>query len=227
MGVVDKLSVLLSSNRDSVKDLPEPQLVFVKQIIQMFGALTRLLTLFPGCRASEIVFGPKLAVNEDETQLMLTLRVNQLCGTVSMLYGFLLHSGAPVRDENEPPKVPQPIILDIALETMRFLNFVALLDLNLVQELLGGEGLSLQIRHICSYLIWYCSHHGEHQQLLHEVIILVGNFVVLNVDNQVSIESSRIIFQVLTYPLFMFPPLDFVAMWSTPNGARTIVLSAL
>lgn len=193
MGVVDKLSVLLSSNRGSVKDLPETQLMFVKQIIQLFGALTKLLTLFPGCRASELVFGPKLAVNEDETQLMLTLRVNQLCSTVSMLYGFLLHSGAPVRDENEPPKVPQSIILDIALETMRFLNYVALLDLNLVQELLGSEGLSLQIRHICSYLIWYCNHHTEHQQLLHEVIILVGNFVVLNSDNQVNFFGSHVL----------------------------------
>lgn len=56
----------------------------------------------------------------------------------------------------------------------------------LFQSILGGEGLSLQIRHICSYLIWYCSHHLSTSDLLNEVILLIGNFVVLNTDNQVG-----------------------------------------
>lgn len=57
----------------------------------------------------------------------------------------------------------------------------------LSQSILGSEGLSLQIRHICSYLIWYCSHHLSNSDLLNEVILLIGNFVVLNNDNQVSV----------------------------------------
>lgn len=53
--------------------------------------------------------------------------------------------------------------------------------------MLGAEGVSLELRHIVSYLIWYCSHYqAENEELLHEVILAVGYFVVLNNENQVS-----------------------------------------
>ncbi|KAJ6220990.1 hypothetical protein RDWZM_006802 [Blomia tropicalis] len=181
IGVIDKLSIILSSIRGSVNELP-PQALFVKQIITLLSAISKLLTLLPSCDHENIGYGLKLT--DDDTQFMLTLRVNQLCGIVSLLYGFLLHSGTPIRDDNVPILVPEHT-LQIALEAIRFFNFIALLDINLIQSILGGEGLSLQIRHICSYLIWYCSHHHHsNTELLHEVIVLIGNFVVLNTDNQ-------------------------------------------
>lgn len=129
IGVIDKLSMILSSIRGSVNELPQ-QSIFVKQIITLFSSISKLLTLLPSCNFNDISYGIKLM--EDDTQFMLTLRVNQLCGTVSLLYGFLLHSGTPVRDDNVPPKVPQHT-LDVALETIRFLNYIAILDINLIQ----------------------------------------------------------------------------------------------
>ena len=54
-----------------------------------------------------------------------------------------------------------------------------------LQSTLGQEGMSLEFRHIASYLIWYCSHHNA-EELLHEVILCVGYFSVRNSDNQVS-----------------------------------------
>lgn len=77
-----------------------------------------------------IAFGVKL--QQDSTQFMLTLKVTQLCGAVSLLYGFLLHSGAPVRDENVPPIVPEHT-LNVALEIIKFFNYLVLLDINLIQ----------------------------------------------------------------------------------------------
>lgn len=56
------------------------------------------------------------------------------------------------------------------------------------QDILGAEGISLQLRHIATYLLWYCSSDdlsSENQQLLHLVIQLVGYFAVKNHDNQV------------------------------------------
>ena len=50
---------------------------------------------------------------------------------------------------------------------------------------LGEESLSLQLRHIASYLIWYLSS-NKHDELLHEIILLIGYFTVLNNDNQVQ-----------------------------------------
>jgi hypothetical protein len=58
------------------------------------------------------------------------------------------------------------------------------LDLNVVQSLLGEDSSSLQLRHIASYLIWYLSS-IRHDELLHEIILLIGYFTVLNNENQV------------------------------------------
>ena len=129
MGVIDKLAVILTSIRGSVNDMPE-QSLFVKQIINLFSSIAKLLAMSCGCNFGDITYGLKLV--EDDTQFVLTLRVNQLCGTVSLLYGLLLHSGAPVRDQNVPPLVP-PHTLQVALDIVRFFNYIALLDINLIQ----------------------------------------------------------------------------------------------
>lgn len=129
IGIIDKLSLILSSIRGSISDVPEESR-FVRQIIALLNASSKLLTLFPSCNSTDMGFGVKLV--EDDTQFMLTLRVNQLCGTVSMLYGFLLHSGAPVRNDNEPVVVPEHT-LSVALEVIRFINNIALLDIEFIQ----------------------------------------------------------------------------------------------
>jgi hypothetical protein len=48
--------------------------------------------------------------------------------------------------------------------------------------------LSLQLRHISSYLIWYLTL-NKHDELLHEVILFIGYFTVLNKENQVSLKK--------------------------------------
>ena len=45
--------------------------------------------------------------------------------------------------------------------------------------------MSLEFRHIASYLLWYCNK-VTNEELLHEVILAVGYFTVLHPDNQVS-----------------------------------------
>lgn len=63
-------------------------------------------------------------------------------------------------------------------------------SLIVLKSILGGEGLSLQLRHISSFLIWYSSHHKS-TSLLNEVILLIGAFVVLNSENQVMVIRSQ------------------------------------
>jgi hypothetical protein len=55
----------------------------------------------------------------------------------------------------------------------------------LFQEVLGQECISLEFRHIASYLLWYCQSHNVND-LLHLTIILVGYFAARNTDNQVT-----------------------------------------
>ncbi|XP_070178825.1 S phase cyclin A-associated protein in the endoplasmic reticulum-like [Littorina saxatilis] len=58
------------------------------------------------------------------------------------------------------------------------------------ERTLGEEGMSLEFRHIASYLTWYSSHH-LYEDLLHEVILSVGYFTVLHPDNQVVLQSGQ------------------------------------
>lgn len=182
IGMIDKLSLFMSNTRGPIDEWPDLA-HFLRNVISLFSSMSQLMTLKLSDR-----FGAKLA--EDETQLMLTLQMTHICGVVSLIYGVLLHSGAPVRADGEVPPVVAKHTLDLTLEAIRFLNYVSLLDLSMVQYVLGGEGLSLQIRHICSYLLWYCSH-NKSQQLLNEVIVLIGNFVVLNTENQTLLQSGQ------------------------------------
>ena len=67
------------------------------------------------------------------------------------------------------------------LEVLNCLKF-------LPQVSLGAEGVSLEFRHICTYLLWYCVQ-NERTKLLHEVILAVGHFTLGNRQNQVRMST--------------------------------------
>ncbi|KAK7501611.1 hypothetical protein BaRGS_00007042, partial [Batillaria attramentaria] len=125
---------------------------------------------------------------DDPSQLILTFEVTDLVGIVSLLYGMLLHSGAPSRGDSAPPELSAQT-LAITISGLRMLNHMAVLDLSMLQRTLGEEGMSLEFRHIAGYLIWYSSHHLC-EDLLHEVILCVGYFTVFHPDNQAPVENS-------------------------------------
>ena len=60
----------------------------------------------------------------------------------------------------------------------------------MVQDVLSQEGISLEFRHIISYLLWYCQGHNE-IDLMHEAIILVGYFAAKHTDNQIMVQSGH------------------------------------
>ncbi|XP_071451801.1 S phase cyclin A-associated protein in the endoplasmic reticulum [Hetaerina americana] len=174
----------------------------------------------------------------DPTQLVSALQATEAVGAASMLYGMLLHQGAPARSSRDaasssdasdeegglgggtsplpspvPPALP-PHTLAVTLATFRLFTRVAELDLRMFQNVLGAEGISLQFRHIASYLLWYCSHHRE-RDLLHEVVRVVGFFAVGNHDNQAIIQSGympTVLQQLCSLPFeyFSSPPLTKV-----------------
>ncbi|KAI0235425.1 S phase cyclin A-associated protein in the endoplasmic reticulum [Lamellibrachia satsuma] len=74
------------------------------------------------------------------------------------------------------------------------------------QSSLGEEAMSLEFRHITSYLSWYCSHHVN-EELLHEVILSIGYFSVLHHDNQMLTQSGQsptILQQLIALPFQYF-----------------------
>jgi hypothetical protein len=122
---------------------------------------------------------------DDPTSLTSVLRDTELVGLLRLLYAMLLHDGPP-RHSSSPPLLP-PHTLSISTACLKAINNFAILDLCMVQSCLGAEGISLEFRHVTSYLMWHCSYH-HHSELLQEVLLAVGYFSVLHPDNQFSLE---------------------------------------
>ncbi|KAL8602244.1 hypothetical protein ACOMHN_022757 [Nucella lapillus] len=181
VGVIDKLKWYFSAVCGPLDGDQNSQ-----DFLQCSLGLLVAMTKFMSKRNSSIFDKKKL---DDPTQLILTFEVTDLVGIVSLLYGMLLHSGAPSRRDMAPCEMSVQT-LAIAVSGLRMLNHMAVLDLSMLQRALGEEGLSLEFRHIASYLIWYSGHHLC-EDLLHEVILCVGYFTVLHPDNQVVLQSGQ------------------------------------
>ena len=97
---------------------------------------------------------------------MSTFQMTDLAGTISMLYGILLHQGATPRvttgvkeeaNETAPPRLSIHTF-NIVAATAKLLHRMVRQHLITVQEVLGQEGISLEFRHIASYLLWSVSY---------------------------------------------------------------------
>ena len=179
-----------------------------------------------------VVYGDQS--NTDPTHLLSAFQMTDLAGTISMLYGILLHQGAPPRAlggskeetrEAVPPKLSSHT-LNVVAATAKLLHRMVRQHLTTVQEVLGQEGISLEFRHIASYLLWYCqaainagNQTSENDKdilklrvLLHEVIALVGYFAARHQDNQTIVQSGHrpsVLEQLcnLPFPYFSQPEL--------------------
>lgn len=183
IGIVDKLSLCIANSQglvNSEQDLARQ----LRNSLSFIVCLTMLL-------ASIKNFGDLFSQiePEDNTQFIITLRMTHMVGVIPLMYGALLNTGSTLRPQSPTPESPEHV-LELALESLQLLNYFALLDLKMLQTILGSEGLSLQLRHIANYLIWYCTH-WEADSLLHEVILLIGFFTVDNVDNQNIVHTGQ------------------------------------
>ncbi|XP_076067505.1 SCAPER domain-containing protein short spindle 3 isoform X2 [Oratosquilla oratoria] len=199
VGVVDKVSWFFSHVQGPIEG-DQSVVEMIMSAMTFLASLTKTL----GIRSP----------SDDPTQLIGTLHVTEAVGVVSLLYGLLLHQGAPSRSAAlVPPQLSSPThSLTLAGTTM--LYNMALLDLNMFQAVLGGEGISLELRHIASYLIWYSSHWTS-ETLLHNVITLVGFFTINNRENQMVMQSGEmpsVLQQLcnLPWPYFSEPRLSSV-----------------
>nr|XP_042699381.1 LOW QUALITY PROTEIN: S phase cyclin A-associated protein in the endoplasmic reticulum-like [Chrysemys picta bellii] len=128
--------------------------------------------------------------HQDPTGLTSVLRTTDLVGVLHMLYCILFHGTISDPNMASPKESYTENTIQVAIQSLRFFNSFAVLDLPAFQSIVGAEGLSLAFRHIISSLLWYCSQHTC-EGLLHEVIVCVGYFTVNHPDNQVIVQSGR------------------------------------
>uniref|UniRef100_A0A5F8HC39 S-phase cyclin A associated protein in the ER n=1 Tax=Monodelphis domestica TaxID=13616 RepID=A0A5F8HC39_MONDO len=122
-------------------------------------------------------------IRQDPTGLAAALQATDLVGVLHMLYCILFHGTISDPTTASPKDSYAQSTIQVALQSLRFFNSFAVLDLPAFQSIVGAEGLSLAFRHILSSLLWHCTHHSC-ELLLHEVIICVGYFTVNHPDNQ-------------------------------------------
>ncbi|XP_067932138.1 S phase cyclin A-associated protein in the endoplasmic reticulum-like [Watersipora subatra] len=182
VGVVDKLQSLYTNVRGYL-DTNTQLFHFLQYSISFLTAISKLTV---SQRQQDVFDSPKA----DSTELMQTYEDIELAGIMSLLYGMLLHN-VPTRGEVSTPPLLSSNTLTVTLVGLRLINQLATMDLKLVQRVLGSEGVSLELRHIVSYLIWYCTQHTDNEELLHEAILCVNYFVVLNADNQAIVHSGQ------------------------------------
>ncbi|XP_039629354.1 S phase cyclin A-associated protein in the endoplasmic reticulum isoform X1 [Polypterus senegalus] len=184
MGLIDKLYGCLLSIQGPIDENPKTA-AFLHHATALLHGMCKMC--FLGTGRSPNIFDNK---RQDPTGLTSLLRSTDLVGVLHMLYCILLHGSTPDPNMASPIESYPETVVQVALQSVSFLNSFALLDLSAFQSVLGAEGLSLAFRHIISSLLWYCSHHTC-EDLLHEVIICVGYFTVNHPDNQVIVQSGR------------------------------------
>ncbi|KAF2363422.1 Zinc finger C2H2-type [Trinorchestia longiramus] len=89
----------------------------------------------------------------------------------------------------QPAKL-QPDIEKITVAATTLLRNLAVLDLSVFQGVLGSEGISLELRHVASHLLWHSSYWPA-EDVLNNVIALVGFLTVNNPDNQCVVQSGE------------------------------------
>jgi len=173
-GTVDSLANYFQLVRDPIDSSPEVA-EFLLTALQLLTSLTAAIEQQQG---------------QDPTHLLSALQGTELAGTVSMLYGMLLHQGRDSDRDSTPPALPQHT-LAVAMETCTLLHRLVRDQhrMGQVQTVLGSEGISLEFRHIASYLLYYCQHHSQ-TELLNQVIVLVGYFTANHPDNQSIVQSG-------------------------------------
>ncbi|XP_014401736.1 PREDICTED: S phase cyclin A-associated protein in the endoplasmic reticulum [Myotis brandtii] len=127
---------------------------------------------------------------QDLTGLTAALQATDLAGVLHMLYCILFHGTIADPSTASPKESYSQNTVQVAIQSLRFFNSFAALDLPAFQSIVGAEGLSLAFRHIASSLLGHCSH-VSCESLLHEVIVCVGYFTVNHPDNQVIVQSGR------------------------------------
>ncbi|EPY89365.1 hypothetical protein CB1_000113015 [Camelus ferus] len=127
---------------------------------------------------------------QDPTGLTAALQATDLAGVLHMLYCVLFHGTVSDPGATSPKESYAQNTVQVAIQSLRFFNSFAALDLPAFQSIIGAEGLSLAFRHIASSLLGHCSQ-VSCESLLHEVIVCVGYFTVSHPDNQVIVQSGR------------------------------------
>ncbi|CAF1081580.1 unnamed protein product [Adineta ricciae] len=127
----------------------------------------------------------------DPAQVLNIMKSTNYCEILSLQYGILIHdtdinNNQTTTENHQNAAMLHEKTITIAVNSMSLLNSIAILDLDAFQTTLGEETISLQLRHVANYILAYCNHNqsATNDNLLHQIIFLIGYYCVFNQDNQ-------------------------------------------
>lgn len=184
IGLIDKLCGCFLSVQGPVDENPK-MAAFLQHATGFLHGMCTLCFAVTGRSCS--IFDNN---RQDPTGLTAALQASDLAGVLHMLYCVLFHGAISDPSAAGPKETYTQNTVQVAIQSLRFFNSFAALDLPAFQSIVGAEGLSLAFRHIASSLLGHCSQ-VSCESLLHEVIVCVGYFTVSHPDNQVIVQSGR------------------------------------
>nr|XP_051690555.1 S phase cyclin A-associated protein in the endoplasmic reticulum isoform X3 [Oryctolagus cuniculus]XP_051690556.1 S phase cyclin A-associated protein in the endoplasmic reticulum isoform X3 [Oryctolagus cuniculus] len=184
IGLIDKLCGCFLSVQGPVDENPKTA-AFLQHAASLLHGLCTLCLVVSG--RSHSIFDNN---RQDPTGLTAALQATDLAGVLHMLYCVLFHRAVSDPSATAPKDSYSQNTVQVAIQSVRFFNSFAALDLPAFQSIVGAEGLSLAFRHMASSLLGHCSQ-VSCESLLHEVIVCVGYFTVNHPDNQVIVQSGR------------------------------------
>ncbi|XP_077905347.1 S phase cyclin A-associated protein in the endoplasmic reticulum isoform X11 [Ictidomys tridecemlineatus] len=184
MGLIDKLCGCFLSVQGPVDENPK-MATFLQHAAGLLHGICKLCFAVTG--RSYSIFDNN---RQDPTGLTAALQATDLAGVLHMLYCVLFHGTISDPSTASPKESYTQNTIQVAIQSLRFFNSFAALDLPAFQSIVGAEGLSLAFRHMASSLLGHCSQ-VSCESLLHEVIVCVGYFTVNHPDNQVIVQSGR------------------------------------
>nr|XP_023495108.1 S phase cyclin A-associated protein in the endoplasmic reticulum isoform X4 [Equus caballus] len=184
IGLIEKLCGCFLSVQGPVDENPK-MATFLQHAA---GLLDGMCTLcFAVTRRSYSIFDNN---RQDPTGLTAALQATDMAGVLHMLYCVLFHGTVSDPNTASPKESYAQNTIQVAVQSLRFFNSFAALDLPAFQSIVGAEGLSLAFRHIASSLLGHCSQ-VSCESLLHEIIVCVGYFTVNHPDNQKTLHSFK------------------------------------
>ncbi|XP_058521254.1 S phase cyclin A-associated protein in the endoplasmic reticulum [Ochotona princeps] len=184
IGLIDKLCSCFLSVQGPVDENPK-MATFLQHATGLLHGMCTLCLAVTG--RSHGIFDSN---RQDPTGLTAALQTTDLAGVLHMLYCVLFHGTVSDPSSATPKDSYSQHTVQVAIQSLRFFNSFAALDLPTFQSVVGAEGLSLAFRHMASSLLGHCSQ-VSCESLLHEVIVCVGYFTVNHPDNQVIVQSGR------------------------------------
>ncbi|CAF0765046.1 unnamed protein product [Didymodactylos carnosus] len=183
IGCMDKIAALFRTVRGIIQSKSR-----IQEMIIHFLSLLQQMLLFAMPKSLTAPFNNNTKKSiYDPAQVISIMKCTNFCEILSLLYGLLIqNTDNQSFDNNNPCHKPlQEQTLTIVLKSTTLLNTIAILDMDTFQTVLGEETISLQLRHVANFVLWYCNSQTD-DILLRQIILLIGYYCVLNQDNQLK-----------------------------------------